>query len=838
MTKKHKLLVVTAMWGAWHISKFLDLNLPTLLADRNFPALGERCDITYLVYTSQKDMDQVQAAPGLQVLRQYMDLQFRIIPADLLVDPILAHHRIWAEATLQAKKEGSFILMMPPDVAWSNGSFEYVSGLLEAGKKAIFMTYLRVESESFTTALKGRKLPGSTTIAVSGAELVEISMHTLHPLMAAYLRDSSHFPIHPEMMLWTVPKEGLICRVLAREMFIYDPSTIELNSANLLATNLDLDAIHMVDDSDDLFAVSLAPYDKEFEWYRWPRTANTIAVSEWWLDYDSWINDYISGLKVRWHYRPVTEASWQARELGGDLFLRRAAALREGRRLFRAARSLGCTKAASVIAAAVQSGVISRTARGRGGALVFLPVDAAFDDHPAQFPANCFSVDREHELAELVAGHFVPNDLPNEQLTLAEQLGLFKQVNLTAADGAALRVTRHHGRLEVNGVRILSGSIRFGKNHVYTIERMLGVAAEPSSQDGVATTDSKNVLMRPKLTVEAYDQAENAARVSASYPALRSFAPATFAMVGFPTRVTQEKELRRYADIMYEIADREYWLKKLTYSEEEQSLIIGLRSKIEALTGTLFGNPVQALMCLFPPLPVLRMVEATSALLGRKLRILEVGPGSGYFGAYSLMRGHQYAGIDNTQALYLWRHRLFDWVAGGDFRDHALEPLDSPVPMRQVEQAALIPWWKFAGIYRQVQSLPQFDIIVCEAAMGEMDPFGARYLIHLSKLLLEKSEAGLFLYQNLGEERQSDRAKIAHLFAAHGFRSYTCGSVTVQAGSNGSPDGFLKSLKDGPQPVSFSSKSETKTGVEFLDIDPSKLMESYSFFEFLRLDLG
>lgn len=487
MTKKHKLLVVTAMWGPWHISKFTDLNLPTLLADRNFPALGERCEITYLVYTSQKDMDQVQAATGLLALKQYMDLQFRVIPADLLADPILAHHRVWAEATLQAKKEGSFILMMPPDVAWSNGSFEYVSGLLEAGKKAIFMTYLRVESESFTIALKNRQQPGKAAITVSGPELVEISMHTLHPLMAAYLRDSSHFPIHPEMMHWTVPHEGLICRVLAREMFIYDPSIIDLNSINLLATNLDLDAIHMVDDSDDLFAVSLAPQDKEFEWYRWPRTANTIAVSEWWLDYDSWINDYISGFKVRWHYRPVTEAVWQARELGGDLFLRRAATLREGRRLFHVARSLGCTKAASVIAAAVQSGVISRTARGRGGALVFLPVNAAFDDHPAQIQADCFSLDREHELAKLVAGHFIQNDLPNEQLTLAEQLGRAKQVNLAAANGAILRVTRHNGKLEVNGVRILSGPIRSGKNHVYTIELLLNAIAGPSLSQGETT---------------------------------------------------------------------------------------------------------------------------------------------------------------------------------------------------------------------------------------------------------------------------------------------------------------------------------------------------------------
>jgi hypothetical protein len=38
---KKKLLVVTAVWGDWHISKYRDLNLPTLLAEGNFPALAE-----------------------------------------------------------------------------------------------------------------------------------------------------------------------------------------------------------------------------------------------------------------------------------------------------------------------------------------------------------------------------------------------------------------------------------------------------------------------------------------------------------------------------------------------------------------------------------------------------------------------------------------------------------------------------------------------------------------------------------------------------------------------------------------------------------------------------
>lgn len=473
MQKKHKLLVVTAMWGDWHISKYLDLNLPTLLADGNFPALSNCCDISYLIYTSQNDMKRIQNAPKVQALSRFMKVEFCIIASEMIADPIAAHHAVWAEATRKAKNDESFILLMPPDVAWSNGSFEHVGHLLDTGKKAIFMTFLRVDSEAFAPALGSYGKFGDREISVSGTQMVEIAMRTLHPLMAAYLRNSSYFPIHPEMMLWAVPNEGLLCRILAREMFVYDPAMVTLNMANLLATNLSPDLMHVIDDSDDLFAVSFAPYHKEFEWYRWPRIADPIVLSEWWLDYDSWVNDFIAGAKVRWHSRPVTDAAWRAREHGADVFLRRAAAMREGRRLFRTASMHECSIAAGMIAVATQSGVMSRIARGRGGAIVFLPVDSAFSAYSSRDIEQLLDIDNERNLARLMRRYFVPNELPIESPRLAESLGLIRKISLVAADGTPLQISRCGVKLSVNNVRIIGGPFQSGKNSVYLIDQFL-----------------------------------------------------------------------------------------------------------------------------------------------------------------------------------------------------------------------------------------------------------------------------------------------------------------------------------------------------------------------------
>jgi hypothetical protein len=339
----------------------------------------------------------------------------------------------------------------------------------------------------------------------------------------------------------------------------------------------------------------------------------------------------------------------------------------------------------------------------------------------------------------------------------------------------------------------------------------------------------------PVLTVEEYDRRQAAARVRATYPAIRSFAPAAFAQVNFPTQVAREEELRRYADIMYEIADREHWLNRLEWSAAEQGLILALRAEIEALTARLYGRPVQPLMCLFPPLPILRLVEAAAAHRGRRLRIVEVGPGSGFLGAYCLLRGHRYVGTDNTQALYLWQHRLFRWLARGDLADYAFS--DTPPAAIPPARAALVPWWHFAELYRHPPL--KVDVLVCDAAIGEMDPFAARYLIHLAKMMLQDSDLGLFVYQNLGEERLNTRGAIQRLFEGHGYKAFACGSLHVHSASRSVADDLLYGLSSGPPPVDAGGNAAVLLpAAKFLKVDPDRLMESYAFFDFLRLDLG
>lgn len=787
MANKNRLLVATAVWGDWHISRLLELNLPTLLARGNFPALARTCELEYIVYTSAADLPRLRAAPQVQALQALVKLEFQTISARALQAPIEAHHEYWADATERAKRAGSYILLMPPDVAWSDGSFAHVGRLLEAGKSAIFMTYLRAESESFGAALGARRSAGEMSLSVSGQDLVGIALRTLHPLMAAYLRDSEHFPIHPEMMLWAVPGEGLLCRMLAREMFVYDPARVVLNESNLLDSAMDTAAMHVIDDSDDLFGVSLAPADKEFAWYRWPRSADADEIADWWHGYDSWANDFIAAARLRWHQRPVSERAWRAKEAASDLFLRRAAVLREGRYLWRTARSQSCGVSARLIATAAASGVLARAAAGRGGGVVFLPVNRAYWDIPAGAIERMHAVEGAASLRRFLHAHLLPNEGSGRPRKLDELLGLRGQATLRMADGAEV-VLRAGGSLTVNDLRVVGGPFQSGKQLVYLLDGLLAEpgrspapaaaavpapAAAPRAAPAAAVPAAEEVDAR-YLTPARYDALEQRGVEELPIPVLMAFKPVTFERHSYPTRIDTMRAVLRYADHNSEAEVPGLFEPGATFAPvgyvnrftaDERALLATLRERVAAALLADFGRaikPVTNLLVQIGPFRV--MSQIARAYRRQPLSLFEVGPGAAYIGAMMAVAGHRYMAYDITQSLYLWQHYLLQAVAGGDFAETAGQ--DEFAPPRDARIVHL-PWWQYV---RFLQRCPvRADVVYSNSNLGEMSPLALKHVLHISRRMLEGSPVGVFAYFSTGMTAQSSPEQIAAAFAEAGF---------------------------------------------------------------------
>jgi hypothetical protein len=320
-----------------------------------------------------------------------------------------------------------------------------------------------------------------------------------------------------------------------------------------------------------------------------------------------------------------------------------------------------------------------------------------------------------------------------------------------------------------------------------------------------------------RLSVEEYDRLEAAAIPRLSYPAIRSFCPAAFNAAHFPSRVTSEEELIRYCDIMNELEDADRYYRKALYSKREAALMLRTCQTVEKITTEMYDRPTQPFMCLFPPFDIVRTVVSIAP---SRVTVLEIGPGSGILGSYLIQLGYRYFAVDNTQALYLWQNRLFSALARNNFADYAAA---SALPRNIIASVAHIPWWLFAEAYKAPL---QADIIVCDGVMSGMETFGLYYLIHMAAAMASKTPHLCFLYRGVGEPRFTSQATIEQIFASAGFVRQQYGSVVIQS---------LKQLTVPKAPPPLGGHSELTSADKFLHIDDDKLLDSYSFFDFMEL---
>ncbi len=388
----------TAVWGPWHTSVFLEVNLPSLLASGNLEAFARRHKVVYRIQTSREDAASIEASPAYQRARQIVDCEIVARAIHRTVDPIGMHHMLWRQAIDGARRAGAMVLLIPPDVIWSNGAFGHIADLAAAGNRAIFMTYVRVVSETAVPAVRQTfQDPSTGVIDATSRALVDLAMRHIHPLTLTYVRDSPNFPIHPEFILWPVAEEGYLMRVLVREMFAYDPGYLGLNEQALPAHRPNPADVHYITDSDDLFSLSLAPLTKDVEWYAKPQRLDTLSLGAWWLRYDSPANDLSATQYFYIHPGERTPEKWRAAELQSDALIKRVAGTREVLRLLSALRANDLAYAEQVLAMALVETRLSRVVGSLGTSATILLPDAA--------ATYRWLFDEEHGLSEQATGH-------------------------------------------------------------------------------------------------------------------------------------------------------------------------------------------------------------------------------------------------------------------------------------------------------------------------------------------------------------------------------------------------------------------------------------------------
>jgi hypothetical protein len=458
----------TAVWGPWHLGVFLNANLPSLLPAGNLASLAGRHDVLYRIFTTARDLPRLTNSGVFQRTQQI--LRVEVIPCEVekYPDPIAAHHALWQRSTDEAREAGALIVFIPPDVIWSNNSLGHIGSLIESGKRAIFGTYTRAVSETCVPAVRRLFLDrDEVTIDAPPRELVKLMLRHIHPLTLTYLRDSGNFPIHPELALWSVPREGFLTRSLTREMFAYDPRLVRLNAQALPAHDLDPASTHYITDSDDLFSISLAPRLKDLEWYAQPRRLDAIEIANWWLAYDSPANDLTAKQLFVTHLGPPTRESWRRAEIESNALVRRLIGTREILRVMKELAKMELYGLGEILAVALAETKLASLSGSSDRMTLFIPTSGVIDT-----ARELLKQGSEQQLNSVIRDHCVYGTmelLPGQGGTFQTPTG--RRRELSCVDG------RHF----LDGVLVQGKPFPIGRNRGYLVERVLPSAATASS---------------------------------------------------------------------------------------------------------------------------------------------------------------------------------------------------------------------------------------------------------------------------------------------------------------------------------------------------------------------
>ena len=269
------------------------------------------------------------------------------------------------------------------------------------------------------------------------------------------------------------------------------------------------------------------------------------------------------------------------------------------------------------------------------------------------------------------------------------------------------------------------------------------------------------------LYVAEYDQAEEDALLRLPNRIVEAFQPVHFQMVGYPTRIRQERELFKYIDVLHELGFEHDFVNLLRgLSEEEFALLKRLTELIVAFSESHFGFKTLAKSSLLRSINVLRHIKY---LYGEdRPRIFEIGPGCGYLGAMLMLEGYPYAATDVSQAFYLYQNHFWNFISDGQVVELATDStLGDHLPAPVSGGAVHIPWWKFVEL--ELRDIPGFDVISCNHVLCEMHPSCLSFSLHVAQSLLERADDPLMVFEGWGSSVRNSRGSVTETIYRRGF---------------------------------------------------------------------
>ncbi len=323
-----KYLFSMVIWGEEYAREFLELSLPSQLAEGNIDGSAWHEGSEYLILTTRKDAEIIKAHPAFHLLKKRLKVRFTIIKRS----PGSEMYKLASLCQMEAIRVGEdfdAVFFSYPDFIWSQGGMGNVAARIAEGCDAVLSPVPRAITEDMAEILPKLKtsapdLPASSVLNLSSQDMVRLSLENFHPGMWDFCWDTEKFSVFPSTVMWKIPDQGILMRSYHLHPLVIRSQSANINYYVKFSVSLDEeylpilfkgdDTIHYVEDSDECAVISLSNRATVYSSDPNRPPASVPVLARWAEEYASVLHRSCVKHSLRWHYAPVDEPLWEAAE--------------------------------------------------------------------------------------------------------------------------------------------------------------------------------------------------------------------------------------------------------------------------------------------------------------------------------------------------------------------------------------------------------------------------------------------------------------------------------------------------------------------------------------------
>lgn len=321
-----RVLFALVAWGNDYVRDFLDVSLPTLMAEGNL-ADNDVIDGSHLlILTTQADMAAFEADPLLGLLKRTVPVEYYDIKRLRARDKYRFASRCQLEA-LRRSEDFDAVILLYPDMLWCRGGVRFAIQQMQDGALGLMCPAPAVLPEPTLAALKAdtseAREGAGRIVSVTPRSLAGIALRHHHPMWNGFDWDGNAFADYSSCLRWNVAGEGWLIHC-----FHLHPVALRVQRDNpsfvaRFATSLDGEYVaRLFDGIQDLaFATDTDTFSiatlREPQMGPFPKPGNKssiVRVARWAEGGAFLLHRAFARIAFRWHDGPISEPVWTAAE--------------------------------------------------------------------------------------------------------------------------------------------------------------------------------------------------------------------------------------------------------------------------------------------------------------------------------------------------------------------------------------------------------------------------------------------------------------------------------------------------------------------------------------------